>query len=230
MFQRSRRRRRERRSRPGNGSALKDYRWWQLFHRTLFFLDLPDAGRGVSRYAVDVHHAGDEIDDTTSKGRAKTPPVGLYLDGVQVARAEPPVDLPVPGGRIEVAKGPYGLTRMHHVTQDGTERTLVPHPRSLEGRRARLGRHHPRLSRLIGAVAIAILLVGLVLAVPQVLELVTQIEPVAERFGTFRSPISLPAWANVTTIVLGVLAATERALTLRSHWLIDADTLWTSLV
>jgi hypothetical protein len=34
----------------------------------------------------------------------------------------------------------------------------------------------------------------------------------------------------VTTIVLGVLAATERALTLRSHWLIDADTLWTSLV
>ena len=30
--------------------------------------------------------------------------------------------------------------------------------------------------------------------------------------------------------VAGVLAAVERALTLRNHWLIDAETTWTSFV
>jgi hypothetical protein len=40
----------------------------------------------------------------------------------------------------------------------------------------------------------------------------------------------LPAWANTTVTVAGVLAATERALTLRNHWLIDLDTTWTTFI
>ena len=112
--------------------------------------------------------------------------------------------------------------------RDGPPQALRPHPRTLEGLRARFGRRYPRASALIGAIAVVVLLVGLVMMVPQAAELITQIDVVAENVGTFTSPISLPAWLNVTLVVAGVLAATERALTLRNHWLIDADTIWTS--
>lgn len=54
----------------------------------------------------------------------------------------------------------------------------------------------------------------------------SQLDWVAERFGTFTSPFALPAWANTGLLILGILAALERALTLRSHWLIDAETWW----
>ena len=67
---------------------------------------------------------------------------------------------------------------------------------------------------------------GLVLFVPQLLELVTQWDFVAERVGTFTSPISLPTWLNTTLFVAGIAASLERALTLRNHWLIDVDTWW----
>ena len=77
---------------------------------------------------------------------------------------------------------------------------------------------------------LALLLIGVVLMLPQAAELITSIPPVAERVGAFTSPMQLPAWLNVTVTVAGVLAAVERALTLRNHWLIDADTTWTSFV
>ena len=48
--------------------------------------------------------------------------------------------------------------------------------------------------------------------------------------GTFTSPIQLPAWLNTALLVAGIIAAFERALTLRNHWLIDADTTWTSFI
>jgi hypothetical protein len=120
---------------------------------------------------------------------------------------------------------------MHHVSEGGdTARTLRPHPRSLEGLRARFGRRYPGASRVLGMLAIIVLLLGLVLMVPQAAELITSIPPVAERVGAFTSPIQLPDWLNISLLVAGALAATERALTLRNHWLIDADTTWTSFV
>ncbi|MDN5822554.1 MAG: hypothetical protein L0H39_13860, partial [Brachybacterium sp.] len=157
-------------------------------------------------------------------------PVALYRDGAQLHIANPPVAFAVPGGAIEVATSMYGLTRMHHVPDGGQPRALRPHPWSLEGRRARFGHRHPGASRAIGAAAILVLLVGLVVMLPQLAEMVTAVEVVAARVGTFTSPIQLPAWANTALLIAGVLAATERALTLRNHWLIDADTTWASFV
>src|SRR5699024_5206161 len=89
-------------------------------------------------------------------------------------------------------------------------------------------RRHPGASRVIGLIAVVILLVGLVLMVPQAAELLTSIDAVAERVGSFTSPIQLPSWLNTSLLVAGALAATERALTLRNHRLIDADSPWTS--
>ncbi|MGO3506350.1 MAG: hypothetical protein ACTINN_09600 [Brachybacterium tyrofermentans] len=228
MFTRLRRSRQLRRARPGDGSALKHFRWWQLATRTLFDLDPSPDGTRPATYTVDVRYLAAELEGGKIPEGSKHAQVSLYRDGVQENIANPPVAFAVPDGVIEVATSSYGLTRMHHVPEGGSPQTLRPHPRTLEGLRARFGRRFPRASALIGAIAVVVLLVGLVLMVPQAAELISQIEVVAENVGTFTSPISLPAWLNVSLVVAGVLAATERALTLRNHWLIDADTTWTS--
>ncbi|MGO1978390.1 hypothetical protein [Brachybacterium tyrofermentans] len=228
MFTRLRRSRQLRRARPGDGSALKRFRWWQLATRTLFDLEPAPDGTRPATYTVDVRYLAAELEGGKIPEGSKHAQVSLYRDGVQEHIANPPVAFAVPDGVIEVATSSYGLTRMHHVPEGGSPQVLRPHPRTLEGLRARFGRRFPRASAVIGAIAIVVLLVGLVMMVPQAAELLTQIEVVAEKVGTFTSPISLPAWLNVSLLVAGVLAATERALTLRNHWLIDADTTWTS--
>lgn len=228
MIRRLQRSRRLRRAKPGDGSALTELHWWQLLTRTQFFLDPDEASGRSARYAVDVHHLAAELEGGKLAEGSRHAPVALYRDGHQVQIATPPVAFAVPDGEIEVARNMYGLTRMHHVPASGRTEALRAHPRSLEGRRARFGRRHPRAGAAIGAVAVAVLLTCLVLTVPQVIELVTSIGPVAERLGTFTSPIRPPYWVNISLLVAGALAATERALTLRNHWLIDADTTWTS--
>lgn len=230
MFTRLRRTRRLRRARDGDGSALKDLRWWQTLTRTQFHLDPHEGETWDAQYTVDVRYLAAELEGGKIAEGARHAPIALYRDGVQQYIANPPVAFPVPGGVIEVATSSYGLTRMHVVPDEGSPRPLRPHPRGLEGLRARFGRRFPRVSSALGLLAIIVLLAGLVVMVPQIAELVTQIDVVAEHVGTFTSPISLPGWANTALLVAGVLAALERALTLRNHWLIDADTTWTSFV
>lgn len=251
MFRRRKISKRLAKVQPGDRSTLKEFRLWQGLHRSLFYLDdavEPQQTRteGVAGsavpvapaaptpvYAVDVHHLADELPGDLAEKDAKdkkvTSPAALYRDGVQVHRSDLPATFPVPGGVVDVAISMYGLTRMHYVLDDGTERTLRPDRTSLEGLRARFGSRFPRTSSAIGAVAVVVLLVGLVVAAPLALEMVTRLDIVSERFGTFTSPINLPAWANTTLLVAGILAATERALTLRNHWLVDLDTTGTAL-
>lgn len=215
MWSRWRRERKLSKAEPGNGQALKAHRPWQMLSRSLFHIELPDADGSLHDYVIDVEYF--DWDDT----------VRCYRDGRQHLVSEQPAAFPVPGGAIEVTVGTFGLSRMHLVPDDGgAEQVLRPVKHSAEFWRAVLDHRHPRLSRWIGRVAIAILLIGLVLFVPQLLELVTQWDFVAERVGTFTSPISLPTWLNTTLFVAGIAASLERALTLRNHWLIDVDTWW----
>ena len=229
MFTRLRRSHHLRRAKPGDGSALTELRWWQLLTRTQFFLDPDPTARRTSHCTVDVRFLAAELEGGKIAEGARHAPVELFVDGVQQCIANPPVAFAVPGGTIEAATSMYGLSRMHFVPEDGRQPyPLRPHERSLEGLRARFGRRHPGASRVIGLIAVVILLVGLVLMVPQAAELLTSIDAVAERVGSFTSPIRLPSWLNTSLLVAGSLAATECALTLRNHWLIDADTTWTS--
>lgn len=220
-----RRRRRVGKVKPGDGSRLRPFRGWDVLTRSLFYLELPSTsgeptprsdvgGPGGDVWAVDVHHFADD-------DRAE-----VYREGAQRHRARLPADFPVPGGVIEVAVSTFGLTRMHYVTDGGEERPLRPHHRSLEGLRGRFGRSFPRASAWIARAAVVILLVGLAVALPQVAALVSRWDLVADRVGTFTSPIVLPGWANTTLFIAGILASLERALTLRSHWLVDAETWW----
>lgn len=207
-----RRRRAARRAKPGDGHALQRYRWWQPFSRALFHLRLVGADGRTETWSVDVRLGGDE----NGVVRAQ-----LYRDGVNQATSKLPAAFAVPGGVIEVAASSYGLKRCHFVADDGTERQLSPDPASAEGRRARLERNAPGVSRLIGAASIVVLLVALVLGIPQLVEQVTSIPPIADAVGTFESPVHLPPWLNISLIVGALVASTERALRLRYNWLLD---------
>lgn len=218
MFRRRRRERALSKVQPGDGSALKPYRSWHVLNRSLFFLDprVPAepvvGGEEPPSYAVDV----DLFADTVT--------AHLYRDGRQEALSPLPAALPVPGGTIEVDATVFGLKRMHLIDDDGTEHQLRPHPRSAEGWRARLTRRFPRTSQVLGVLAVIILLVSLAIWLPQLVEFVTRISIVEDTLGwTFTSPITTPSWLDSGLAVAGVAAAVERALTLRNHWLIDAD-------
>ncbi|WP_431075216.1 hypothetical protein [Microbacterium phyllosphaerae] len=208
----SRRRRAARRAKPGDGHELQRYRWWQPFSRSLMHARLVGPDGRVETWSVDVRHGGDE----NGVVRAR-----LYRDGVNQATSKLPAAFPVPGGVIEVATSGYGLKRAHYIGDDGIERQLSPDAASAEGRRARLHRKAPGLSRAIGGASIVVLAISLVLGVPQLAEQITSIPPIADAVGTFESPFHLPPWANISLIVAALVASTERALRLRYNWLLD---------
>ncbi|MFE9380292.1 hypothetical protein [Streptomyces sp. NPDC006855] len=208
-------RRRERRVKPGDGKPLRPFRWWQLTRRSLLSIVLPvgDGGGLSATYTVEVKHGGDA---ETGVVRAR-----LYRDGFCEAESKLPARFPVPGGRIEVRRSEVGLRRCHFVADGGGETRLTPDPRSGEGRRMNFAREHPGASALVGAVSVLLLLIGVGLNLLQAAQPISEIPPVAESLGTFESPLRLPVWLNVTLGVGAVLGATERAMRMRYHWLLD---------
>ncbi|MFF6879557.1 MULTISPECIES: hypothetical protein [unclassified Streptomyces] len=214
MFKERRRRRALRRVQPGDGRPLQPFRWWQLPGRALLYMQPAQAGDRPPTYAVDVRHWQNQ-----SSGNVKA---HLYLDGRLHAESKIPAVFPVPGGSIEVAMSGFGLKRCHYVTPDGAERQLTPDPASAEGRRARLVRNHPALSRAIGSCSLLALLVGAALLILQIAEPVSEIPPVAARIGSFDSPLHLPLWLNITLGAAAALGSMERALRLRYSRLLDS--------
>jgi hypothetical protein len=207
--------RRAERVKPGDGRPLQRFRWWQSLTRGLFYLQLAGDGERPVIYAVDIPRKSDPGYDD-SKRMAH-----LYLNGRHHAESKVPAAFPVQGGIIEVAIGRYGVRRAHYVTADGEEQ-LVPDPDSAEGRRARLDREHPGLSRSLGVVSVVFLIVGVVLLVLQVAEPISAIPAIAENIGTFVSPIHLPIWLNILLGLAALAASTERALRLSNSWLDSA--------
>jgi len=207
--------------RPGDGSALPDYRLWQLFSRSVLFLDLGTPSGQTHVYAVDVRHMVDAKTRKQHEDAVGKSPAALYRDGVQIHRSNLPTSFPVPGGVIEVATSAFGLKRIHFVAEDGTERALRPHDRSQEGLRARFDRRFPRTSAVVGAVTLLILLAALVVNVMNGIEAFTRAPAIAEHVDRFVSPVDLPTWGTVALTVAGVLSAVERATRLRFNRLID---------
>lgn len=212
MVSERKRKRAARRSKPGDGRPLQRFRWWQLFSRSLLHLSLPAPDGLAETWSVDVRLWGDSNGEVFAR---------LYRGGVNEAISRLPAAFAVPAGTIEVVTSGFGLRRCHFVGDDGTDRQLQPDRASAEGRRARLQRSHPALSRAIGAVSLIVLVVALVLGIPQIAEEITRIPPVADNLGTFVSPFHLPPWANISLLVATLVASTERALRLRYNRLLD---------
>lgn len=201
---------RGRRVRAGSGEPLRPYRWWQMFGRSLRSITLTSRDGTASVYTVDVRHAGDMSDGEI---RAR-----LYVDGSLQSYAKMPTRFAVPGGRIEVAITGFGLKRCHFVRDDGTEQQLSPDRASAEGLRARLHSRHPGLSRTIGLISAALIIVGLGVEVPQLIEALSRTPLIADSIGTFTSPIQLPLHLNLLIGLAAVVGSTERALRMRSSW------------
>lgn len=202
-----------RRVRAGDGKPLQRFRWWQLLSRSLLTLTLRTSDGTASTYTVDVRQAGDSHDGEV---RAR-----LYLDGALLSYSKLPARFSVPGGRIDVGVRTFGLSRCHYVRADGSELQLTPDPASAEGRRARMHRTRPGLSRIIGGISTTFVLIGLCVSVPQLIETISHIPPIADAIGSFDSPIRLPVTTNVLIGIAAVVGSTERALRLRSSWLDD---------
>lgn len=147
--------------------------------------------------------------------------VHVYIDGRHTAQSPLPALIPVEGGVIEVTVTEAGIRRAHYLPDGAAPRQLTPHPKSAIGRRLQFDRDHPVLGRWVGAISIALLVTGVGLNVLQLLEPISQIEPIAERFGRFESPIHLPLWLNIALGFGAGLASTERALRLRFRWWLD---------
>ncbi|MFH8561395.1 hypothetical protein [Streptomyces sp. NPDC017988] len=202
------------RLKPGDGRELQRFRLWQLPLRSLFWLRLSGAGGQSRLHAVDVRHWA-RLDNSRIRAH-------LFLDGRHVAESKLPAVFPVDGGVIEVAMSNYGIRRCHYRPSGGPPRQLTPDPASAEGRRARFGARHPELSRAIGIGSVLLLVIGVGLNLLQLAEPVSQIPAVAQRVGTFESPMHLPIWLNLVLGVGAVLASMERALRLRYSSLLDA--------
>lgn len=213
MFKEWRRRRAVQRVKPGDGRALKRFRWWQQLFRALFYLRLTDGSGRQLEYAVDVRHGQNQ-----SSGNVKAQ---LYLDGRQHAVSRLPAVFPVQGGTVDVSMSAFGLKRCHYVTADGAEHQLTPDPASAEGRRANLDRRHPALSRGIGCLSAVALAAALALLVSQLAEKLTRPPEIARHIGTFTAPVHLSAWMNIAVVLVTLTASTERALRLRYSRLLD---------
>jgi len=202
-----------RRAKAGDGRPLKPFRWWHLLRRSVLSIELPVEG-GAVVYTVEVKHGGDA---ETGEVMAQ-----LYLDGRHTAESRVPARFRVPGGHIEVRTSEAGLRRCAFVAHDGSERALVPDPRSAEGRRMRFAREHPVASGAVGAVSVLMLLIGVGLNLLQIAEPVSRIPPIAETVGAFESPVRLPLELNIGLGLGAAAGAVERALRLRYHWLLDS--------
>lgn len=214
MFRRWRRQYSINKVKAGDGHALKPYSWMHLLSRSLFYARLREDDGNFHIYAVNVNYFSEK--ETTE----------LYRDGKHYATSKLPAVFQVPGGFIEVAVTTYGLKRMHYVAEGEGEYQLYPDRKSTEGLRMRFDARFPRSSKIIGIAAIIILLVSLVLGLPQLIAAISQIPIVEEHIGSFEWPLILPDWLNTTLLISGIIAALERALMLRSHWLIDMETSW----
>lgn len=187
---------------PGDGSILRPMTGWQWLWRTSFGID-----HSGTRWDIDANFF--DWDER----------IHLYRDGRRERTQSSTSRFELEdGARIEAAMSTYGLKRAHLVHRDGTTSPLAPAHGTAERWRAELEREHPTLSRRIGVVAWTVLAVALVLQVPQLIELGADI---TGRYA-FTSPVTLPSWFNTALGTAGVLAAIDRALLLRYHWLLDS--------
>lgn len=214
MLSDRRRRKGANRTRAGDGRLIEPFRWWHLLAgRRLFELPLVRADGSQANYVVDVRVSGKQAGDLGM--------VHLYLDGRHHAASPLPAVMPVEGGVIEMSLSEAGIRRAHYQPDGGAARQLTPHPRTAIGRRLRFDRDHPVLSRWVGVTSIVMLIVGLGVNALQLLEPLSEIPPLALRFGIFESPLHLPLWLNIALGFAAGLASTERALRLKYHWLLD---------
>lgn len=214
MFQSVRQRKRRRRMKkvkPGDGHLLKKYQFWHIITHSLFHITITNKDNEKTHYALKARYF---VND---------PSVDLYHNQKHVAYSKLPATLPVKDGIIEVKNGKAGINSINYIPEKQATFSVYPDKRSIRGWRMWVHKRFPLFSAIIAKIAMVILLMSLVLSLPQLLESLSEIPWVAENIGTFKSPFTFSFWMNVLFGFAGSFALMERALMLRSHWLIDME-------
>ena len=196
----------------GDGHPLKPYRLWHIFTRSLFHIEIINDMNEKTTYAINCKYFVEE------------PRADLYHNGKHIAYSKLPATFPVENGFIEVEHGGYGVNRIHYAADKEEAFSIYPDKRSIRGLRMWMDKRFPRISRLMGIIAIIVLLVSIALSLPQLIDTITKIPWITENIGRFESPIAFPIWANIAIFVAAAIAGVERTLMLRKHWLIDMET------
>ncbi|MFB4211495.1 hypothetical protein ACE1TH_06195 [Shouchella sp. JSM 1781072] len=196
----------------GDGHTLKPYRLWHIFTHSLFHITITKENNEQVHYALKSRYFADDSS------------VDLYHGKTHVAYSTLPASIPIENGILEVKSGGSGINQIRYRTDKAETFSIYPDKRSVRGWRLGMHRHFPVISNCLGLLAILVLLASLALGLPQIVEQISEIPWIAEHIGTFQSPINLPVWLNVAIGLATGFAATERALMLRSHWLIDMET------
>lgn len=209
FIRRRKRRLKMKKVKEGDGHTLKEYRLWNIFSRSLFHIEITNDKNEKTNYAISCKYFVEEH---------------LYRNGRHIAYSKLPAAFPVENGVIEIVNGGYGINRIHYDTDKEGTFSVYPDKRSIRGLRMWLHKRFPRISSLIGMIAIVILLTSIALSLPQLIEKITEIPWVTENIGTFVSPITFSLQINIWMWVAGAVAGVERTLMLRNHWLIDMET------
>ncbi|WP_238544988.1 hypothetical protein [Geomicrobium sp. JCM 19039] len=196
----------------GDGHLLKKYQFWHIFTHSLFHIVIKNNENTKTMYAIKSSYFADE------------PKVDLYREGKHEAFSKLPAAFPIENGVLEISSGGYGINRIHYATEKDESFSVYPDRRSIRGLRMWVHKQFPLFSRVIGGLAAIVLLVSLALSIPQLIETISDVPWVTENVGTFTSPITLSIPVNALIFGAGALAGFERALMLRSHWLIDMET------
>lgn len=184
-----------------NGEPLDPMKGWQVLWRSVFEID--HAGH---QYAIDTNLF--DPDRT----------IHFYVDGHRVQSQDAPATFDVPDGTIRSNVGTYSLSRAHLILSSGEEHLMTPAPGTTEHWRLNLKRQHPTLSMWIDRSSWTILIISLLLTLLQIAEWALPNVGI-----NFTSPVSLPTWMNALIIIAGFLAAIDRALQFKNHWLLDSD-------
>lgn len=188
---------------PGDGAPLEPMSGLQFMWRTVFEVD-----HANHRYAIDTNLF--DLDGT----------IHLYEDGRRIQSREAPARFDIAGGKIKVDVGVYGLTRAHLVPLHGRPQMMAPAPGTAERWRLELASRRPALSAVLSWTSWSILVIALLLQLPQWAAWLLPLFDIE-----FSSPISLPGWLNIGITIAGGVAALDRALQVKNHWLLDSDLL-----
>jgi len=149
--------------------------------------------------------------------------IRLYRDGelAEVRRGRAKFRLG-DGARIEAAVAKLGMKYVR-MRVDGVRDPipLQPSKGTPEAWRAQLEQDHPDLSRIVGYVSLAVLLVVFVIELPGMVNLAGSLTPIVGWPGFQVPTFGLPVWVHVGLILLGGLAGLERSLSMEYNPLLD---------
>src|SRR5699024_11155374 len=117
------------------------------------------------------------------------------------------------GGWIEAACAQIGMKYVRfHAESRNDSVPLQPAAGTAEAWRERIDQQYPRLSRMLGAIALMVVLAVLLIELPQLVNLIGDLTPLIGLPGFQIPAVSLAWWANAAVIVIGGLAALDRSL------------------